>query len=603
MTPDHAGGRSADPAAPVEPPDTVAAHATPAQAPDVSPRDPAATDDGPAPPATGKPAKPGKKKKRKNAMPADDLLMGGGADMPGSKRGVETMFRNVFRSELDLITLAATKANIMISLNGFIVSALMISGAFIYASSPAFLIPACVFMFTAAGSIAFALLSASPERANVPAALWCWLRDMLAGRARLRDFRQRVIRQRESFVTDEPNILIFKDRVKISREEYWEKMQALLGDRQQVYAKMSEQLYWLGLMADRKFRYLNLSYTIFRWGLMASVLAFIGVRLVPADSLQSLASVASRGLGISITESGEEGGSQPVSLKSTYEPSALQQLPDGRLLVVEDEPLRAINLLEIGADGSLTENESADARLLRSFKRKLNDMEALALDDEGQVYAATSHSTNKKGERKPDRELLMRFRVVGNEARELHYYERLVDALRESTQLAGLVARHAPQGIDLSTINIEAMAYDPRHRQLLLGLREPLIDGKSPVLAIGNPQAMFEKNADPEVVALHLLDMKGGGIRGMDHDPERKDFVLTNEVRDTDGKNRSQFWRWSGVAGDAPVHVPMPVLRKMKNVEAVGIAHIDGRQHYLFMSDEGDEASGKTGQYLAIEPR
>ena len=45
----------------------------------------------------------------------------------------------------------------------------------------------------------------------------------------------------------------------------------------------------------------------------------------------------------------------------------------------------------------------------------------------------------------------------------------------------------------------------------------------------------------------------------------------------------------------------MPVLHKMKNVEAVGIARIDGRPHYLFMSDEGDEASGKTGQYLVVE--
>lgn len=51
----------------------------------------------------------------------------------GSAKGVETMFRNAFRAELELIALAATKANIMISLNGFIVSALMISGAFIFA--------------------------------------------------------------------------------------------------------------------------------------------------------------------------------------------------------------------------------------------------------------------------------------------------------------------------------------------------------------------------------------------------------------------------------------------------------------------------------------
>ena len=83
-----------------------------------------------------------KKKKKKDKAPEPDLV--------GSNKAVETMYRNTYRAELDTIALAATKANIMISLNGFIISALMISGAFIFASSPAFLLPAGVFMFTAA---------------------------------------------------------------------------------------------------------------------------------------------------------------------------------------------------------------------------------------------------------------------------------------------------------------------------------------------------------------------------------------------------------------------------------------------------------------------
>ena len=64
------------------------------------------------------------------------------SDLLGMNKGVETMFRNAVRLEMELLALAATKANIMISLNGFIVSALMISGAFIFSSSPEFLIPA-----------------------------------------------------------------------------------------------------------------------------------------------------------------------------------------------------------------------------------------------------------------------------------------------------------------------------------------------------------------------------------------------------------------------------------------------------------------------------
>ena len=98
------------------------------------------------------------------------------------------MFRNAYRAELDLIALAAMKANIMISLNGFIVSALMISGGFIYASSPLFLAPATFFLFTSAISIYFALLAASPESIGAHQGIINWFRDVIKRKARIRDF-------------------------------------------------------------------------------------------------------------------------------------------------------------------------------------------------------------------------------------------------------------------------------------------------------------------------------------------------------------------------------------------------------------------------------
>ncbi|MDO4904679.1 MAG: DUF3616 domain-containing protein [Lautropia sp.] len=546
-----------------------------------------------------------KKKKQKGlASSHDSTVIIRDADILGSKRGVETMFRNVFRSELDLITLAATKANIMISLNGLIVSALMISGAFIYASSPRFMVPAYIFMATAAGSIAFALLSASPERADMPGALWDWIKDVCRGRARLRDFTQRVVYQKESFVTDEANILIFKDRVKLSREEYWEKMLGMINDREQVYSKMSAQLYWLGLMADRKFKYLNVSYSIFRWGLLASVLAFIGIRMLPGTEQQpSLLGTLMNSLGApagigSGTGTGNDG--QPQRFKSTYEPSAVQQLDDGRLLIVEDESRRAFSLLKAGPDGQLIEDDDIDAHLLTSFKRKLNDVEALAKDDNGYIYATTSHSTNKQGERNPDREQLLRFRIMGNDAREVQSYPHLIDRLQASATLQEKIVAQGGAKADFRTTNIEGMAWDPVNKHLLLGFREPLVDGKSMIIAIGNPDAMFLDGADPEFAAVYFLDLQGGGIRGMDYDPKAKQYLITNEVRNAAGKNRSQLWTWTGDAASAPVNVPMPAFQRMKNVEAVGLVTLNGKPYYLFMSDEGDAAANITGQYLKL---
>ena len=307
----------------------------------------------------------------------------------GTAKGVETMFRNAFRTEMELLALAATKANIMISLNGFIVSALMVSGAFIFSSSPEFLVPAGIFMLTAAASIVCALLSASPERVGRLQATWRWLKDVFRRKARLRDFKARVSHNPTvHFFGDSPNILIYEDRAKIPKDRYWQMMQDIMNDREQIYYRMSEELYWLGLMADKQFKFLHMSYVVFRWGLLASVIAFTVVKTLPSviPAMQAQKQAAHlQTLGINV-------------FKSLYEPSAVQQLPDGRILVVEDEPTRAASILTIEPDGSLREDEALDTRIIRDFRRKLNDLEALTRDSDGYIYAITSHSPNRNGQ-------------------------------------------------------------------------------------------------------------------------------------------------------------------------------------------------------------
>ncbi|SCY92433.1 Pycsar system effector family protein [Paracoccus tibetensis] len=198
----------------------------------------------------------------------------------GTEKAVETMFRNSYRAELDTIALAAMKANIMISLNGFIISALMISGAFIFASSPAFLFPAGVFLVTAATSIVFALLSASPERSDLFTGLRDWALAVRRREARLRDLRAYMTRPRHGTPVEGPtNVFIYEQRVRLSPEAYWAEMQDMMRNRERIYYSMSDQLYWLGLVADRKFRLLNMSYTVFRWGLLATMLSFLLLKL------------------------------------------------------------------------------------------------------------------------------------------------------------------------------------------------------------------------------------------------------------------------------------------------------------------------------------
>ena len=510
----------------------------------------------------------------------------------GTSKAVETMFRNAVRAEMDLIALAATKANIMISLNGLIISALMISGAFIFANSAAFLLPAGVFMTTAAISIAFALMAASPERAQYARVLGEWARAVWRKEAGWSDLRSYMDRAGQTNQTDRLNLLIYEDRVRMTPDDYWVQMQALLRDRDDIYRKMSDHLYWLGLMADRKFKMLNISYTVFRWGLLVSVLVFISVKsafgLFPGLSGQPVPQL--RNLGIS-------------EFRDIYEPSAVQQLPDGRILVVEDEASRALSLMSIGADGTLVEDPAGDLRLVRAFGRKLNDLEGLSVDDQGFIYAITSHAANEKGQRRPEREQMLRFRIEGNHVGQITSFTRLRSTLEAATGLKAKITEMAGVEVDFSTLNVEGLAFHRQTQTLMLGLREPLVGDKSLIVTILNPNDVFAGIAEPIFGDPIMIDLQGGGIRALSFDPVIGAFLIVNEIRGADGKFQSQLWAWSGDPADAPAQVDLPDIINLNNVESIDSITINGESRLMLMSDDGNEKKGRPAKYMMLDYR
>ena len=530
--------------------------------------------------------KKGKKKNKDKGRSAEAVQ----EEVIGTAKGVETMFRNAVRSEMELLALAATKANIMISLNGFIVSALMISGAFIFSSSPEFLIPASTFMITAAASIVFALLSASPDRIGKMQAARAWLKDFVCRRATLKDWKTRVSRAETRFFGgSQPNILIYEDRVKVQKERYWEMMQEIVGDRKQVYHKMSDHLYWLGLLADKQFKYINLSYAVFRWGLLASLAAFIGVKTLPS-LLTSPASNAAelRALGINM-------------FNGVYEPSAVQQLPDGKLLIAEDEPNHAFSIISIDKTGRFIEDEALDTRVITGFKRRLSDLEALARDGEGFIYALTSHSRTRKGNRSPDREHLMRFKIQDGNVLGLTSYDNLTQVLETDHKLHDLIRERTKAEVSFEEINIEGMAFDPVKKRLVLGFRDPEFNNMALVAFISNPKDVFERNAQPEFDEVAVLDIDGGGIRSLNYDPVLKNYVIANEVKDENGQKFSQLWTWSGNPTDEPQKISLPNLQHITNVEAVDSITVNGKPQMILMGDEGNASQKITAKYMLMD--
>ncbi|MCB1894425.1 MAG: hypothetical protein H6945_14970 [Zoogloeaceae bacterium] len=199
-----------------------------------------------------------KKDKAKLAVAADSEAAGSktGKIKPGSEfgsaRGVETLFRSSYRTQLDLTALAATKANIMISLNGFILSVLTLSGPFVLVAEPMFTVPIAIFLATCLASIIFAVLAARP-----------------------RLFQTR--RSPEDFASDRANLLVFEEFSSLTEEQHTAAMLDLLRDNGRIYRNMSRQIYFLGTMANRKFRMLSLSYAIFLSGLTLSTLLLLAI--------------------------------------------------------------------------------------------------------------------------------------------------------------------------------------------------------------------------------------------------------------------------------------------------------------------------------------
>ena len=57
-------------------------------------------------------------------------------------------------------------------------------------------------------------------------------------------------------------------------EDYQWAMNQMMKDREYLYNSMIKDIYFLGVVLAKKYKYLRISYTIFMWGLIVAVIAF-----------------------------------------------------------------------------------------------------------------------------------------------------------------------------------------------------------------------------------------------------------------------------------------------------------------------------------------
>ena len=288
------------------------------------------------------------------------------------------------------------------------------------------------------------------------------------------------------------------------------------------------------------------------------------------------------------------------ALNGLYEPSAIQQLPDGRFLVAEDEKDSPFSLLTLRPDGSTTvEPLTVDTEQITVGK--LDDLEGLATDSSGFVYAITSHSRNGKGEEKKSREKLVRFRVDGNTLDA----PRIVNDLKRALVACHPVLARAAVVTDVKGeggFNIEALEFSADQKHLMIGFRSPLDAGQALVAVIRNPAALFEPGSAPDVAPeLIRLDLAGHGLRGMSWIPALQGYLL---ISGPVAKEQTQFrlWFWSGQTNTMPRRAEAEGLPGFEHAEGVTPAVIDGKPRILIVSDDGSREEGRPARYLLLAP-
>ena len=173
---------------------------------------------------------------------------------PGTNRGVETMFRAAYRVQMELTALADNKANMMISINGIIISIIIAAVSPKLDANPWLILPSTVFLVGTLISIVFSILAARPRISTQPITL-------------------------QDLENSKGNILFFGNFANLSPDHFQQGMLELMQDRRVMYETMIDNIYGIGVVLKKKFALLKVAYTCFMIALVLGVLSFIGVFL------------------------------------------------------------------------------------------------------------------------------------------------------------------------------------------------------------------------------------------------------------------------------------------------------------------------------------
>jgi predicted metal-dependent HD superfamily phosphohydrolase len=173
-------------------------------------------------------------------------------------RGIETMFRTTSGNNQRLSDMADNKAHIMITVNSIILSAVISLLLGKIPKQEYLAIPTYMILIVSVSTIIFSILATRPSLPN--------------GLFSKQDVEDRKV-----------NLLFFGNFYKMKLDDYSEGMWKVMGDSEFLYGSLIKDVYSQGVVLGRKYRLLRISYSIFMFGLILAVLAFVIASVIHAD--------------------------------------------------------------------------------------------------------------------------------------------------------------------------------------------------------------------------------------------------------------------------------------------------------------------------------
>lgn len=170
-------------------------------------------------------------------------------------RGIETMFRLTSNNNQRLSDMADNKAQIMITVNSIILSAIITLLLRKLEADDHLAIPTYLTLTVSLLTIMFSILATRPKLPH--------------GTFNQEDIENKSV-----------NLLFFGNFYKMKLEDYKAGMWEVMNDREFLYDTLIKDVYSQGVVLGRKYRLLRISYNIFMFGLIASVLSFVFASII-----------------------------------------------------------------------------------------------------------------------------------------------------------------------------------------------------------------------------------------------------------------------------------------------------------------------------------